>query len=62
MFLDIYITPESENNFSKKCDIPSEGLKQQYVPNLVEEGGTYELEVREIEHEVFFQEMMLFIE
>ena len=42
----------SEIAFSKECDIPSQGLKWQYVPNLGKEGGPHLLEGRETGHEV----------
>ena len=42
----------SEIACSKECDIPSQGLKWQYVPNLVNKGEPHLLEERETGHEV----------
>ena len=42
----------SEIAFSKECDIPSQGLKWQYVPNLVNKGGPHLLEGRETGQDV----------
>ena len=45
----------SECAFSKKYEIPSQGVTWQYVPNLVQLCDPYELEGREMRHKVIFR-------